>query len=130
MCSSCGSRRSAVWGVDSSAGPGMAQPGGSRMLSKRVVVVVVAVCCLFALTPSALLSQSSTSGLVTGTVTDPTGASVPGATVTLEQAGTGAKLTTTTSNTGHYVVPPVPSPAYTLLIQAKGFRTAVITQPA
>ena len=74
------------------------------MLSKRVVLVVVALCCLFALTPSVLLSQSATSGVVTGAVTDPTGAVVPSATVTLIQQGTNVTQTTTTDSSGRYIL--------------------------
>src|SRR5260370_6947674 len=84
----------------------MAQPGGSRMLSKRVVLGVVALCCLFALTPSALLSQSATTGAVSGIVTDPTGAIVPGPTVTLTQQNTNVTQTTTTDSSGRYLFPP------------------------
>ena len=53
------------------------------MLSKRVVLVLVALCCLFAFAPSAVMGQAASSGTVAGTVTDPTGAAVVGATVTL-----------------------------------------------
>lgn len=100
------------------------------MLSKRVVLLVVALSCLFALTPSALFSQTATTGVVTGTVTDPTGAVVPNATITLGQTGTGAKLTTTASGAGHYIFPAVPPGDYTLVVEAKGFRKSLTTNLA
>ena len=98
------------------------------MLSKRVVLVVVALCCLFALTPSVLLSQSATSGVVTGAVTDPTGAVVPSATVTLIQQGTNVTQTTTTDSSGRYIFPAVNPGMYSLKCSGKGFRTTTIAQ--
>ena len=58
------------------------------MLTKRVVLFVVALACLFALTPSALFAQAASTGTVAGTVTDPSGAAVAGAAVTLVDPST------------------------------------------
>jgi hypothetical protein len=98
------------------------------MLSKRVVVVVVALCCLFALTPSALFSQSATTGAVTGIVTDPTGSVVPGAAITLTQLGTNVTLSTITDSSGRYLFPAASPGQYSLKCTGKGFRTATISQ--
>src|SRR6266403_58239 len=98
------------------------------MLSKRVVLVVVALCCLFALTPSSLFSQSSTTGAVTGVVTDPTGSVVPGATITLTQLGTNLTLSTTTDSSGRYLFPALSPGQYSLKCTGKGFRTTTISQ--
>ena len=49
-----------------------------------------------------LMAQSLVSGDLTGTVTDPSGAVVPGATVTLKNDATGATRTTTTNSSGSY----------------------------
>jgi len=97
------------------------------MLSKRVALVVVALCCLFALTPSALFSQSSTTGAVTGVVTDPTGSVVPGATITLTQQDTNATQSTSTDSSGRYLFPAASPGTYTLKCTGKGFRTSTIT---
>ena len=98
------------------------------MLSKRVVLVVAALCCLFALAPSALFSQSSTTGAVTGVVIDPTGAVVPGASITLTQLGTNLTLSTTTDSSGRYVFPVLSPGQYSLKCTGKGFRTTTISQ--
>src|SRR5258708_20257308 len=98
------------------------------MLSKRVVLVVVALCCLFALTPSALLSQSAKTGAVSGIVTDPTGAIVPGATVTLTQQNTNVTQTKTTDSSGRYLFPAANPGIYTLKCSGKGFRTSTFSQ--
>src|SRR6266404_8190865 len=97
------------------------------MLSKRVALVVVALCCLFALTPSALFSQSSTTGAVTGVVTDPTGSVVPGATITLTQQDTNATQSTSTDSSCRYLFPAASPGTYTLKSTGKGFRTSTIT---
>lgn len=59
------------------------------------------VLCLALLFPGSLLAQSDT-GRVTGTVTDATGAVIPGATVTLANTDTGASQTATTNGEGFY----------------------------
>ena len=98
------------------------------MFTKRVVLLVAVLCCLFALTPSALFSQATTSGKVTGTVTDPTGAAAPGATITLTQQGTNTTLSTMTDTTGIYLFPTVNPGMYSLKCTGKGFRTTTIAQ--
>ncbi|HEV2222156.1 MAG TPA: hypothetical protein VGR84_04055, partial [Candidatus Acidoferrales bacterium] len=45
--------------------------------------LLAALFCLFTIAPKATLAQSSSTGTVSGTVTDNTGAVVPDATVTL-----------------------------------------------
>ena len=57
--------------------------------------------CLAMLFPGLLLAQSDT-GRVTGTVTDATGAVIPGATVTLVNTDTGSTQTATTNGEGFY----------------------------
>src|SRR5882762_4453030 len=123
-------QRNSRGGASASLQPQGANPafsGGSCMLSKRVVLVVVALCCLFALTPSALLSQSSTTGAVSGLVTDPTGSVVPGATITLIQQETNATQSTTTDSSGRYIFPAASPATYTLKCTGKGFRTSTIS---
>ena len=57
-------------------------------------------------------AQSASTGTVFGVVTDPSGAVVVGAVVTLTDTGTGTVRTTTTNDSGRYVVANV-SPANT-----------------
>ncbi len=63
-------------------------------------------------------------GTLTGTVSDPGGAVVPGATVVAKNAATGVEVSTTTTSTGTYTLPYVPSGTYTIRVAAPGFRTA------
>lgn len=96
------------------------------MFSKRVVLLVVALCCLFALAPSAMFAQTASTGVVTGTVTDAQHAVVPGATVTLSQKGTGSSQTTTTDGSGTYIFGAVNPGDYSVKFSSKGFRSTVI----
>lgn len=74
-----------------------------------------------------LLAQEST-GRVVGTVTDPTGAAVPGARITVTEAATGVSRLTATDHSGNYQVLDLPIGAYTVKIEAPGFTT-VVTKP-
>jgi hypothetical protein len=59
---------------------------------------------LVSLTPSFLLAQD-TRGAILGTVTDPQGASVAGANVTLTNTGTGSSVKLPTNTNGYYEAP-------------------------
>jgi hypothetical protein len=58
-----------------------------------------------------------------GIVTDPSGAVVPGATVTLTQESTRAQLKKTTDSTGEFMFDFLRVGSYTLSIEASGFKT-------
>ncbi|MBV9145567.1 MAG: carboxypeptidase regulatory-like domain-containing protein, partial [Acidobacteria bacterium] len=73
-------------------------------------------------------AQSSTTGLVTGVVTDSTGAVVPGATVTLSQSGTNVQTKTVSDSVGHYVFPAVTPSDYSMTFSAPGFQNTVVNQ--
>src|SRR5215467_6895819 len=66
-------------------------------------------------------------GSITGTVTDPSGAVVTGATVTLTNEGTGTALTSVTGADGVYKFSPVRVGSYQVAATAQGFQTT--TQP-
>ncbi len=63
---------------------------------------------------------------VTGTVTDPTGAAVPGATVQVVNASTGAKLNANTNEQGSYSVPAIPAGAYRVTVTKTGFKSETV----
>jgi hypothetical protein len=64
----------------------------------------------------------STSGTIMGTVTDTSGAIIPGATVTIHNAVSGLARTTTTDSSGHYQFTNLPFNPYHLTINATGFN--------
>jgi Carboxypeptidase regulatory-like domain len=61
-------------------------------------------------------------GGISGTVTDPSGAVVPGAEVTVTDAGTGQSRSAITNPQGHYVIPALRPGDYSLRVDAPGFR--------
>src|ERR1041385_5290324 len=63
-------------------------------------------------------------GTLTGTVTDPAGSVVPGATVIATNDATKVETKTTTTGTGTYTMPYLPAGTYTLRVTSAGFRTA------
>src|SRR2546423_3859010 len=72
-------------------------------------------------------------GVITGTVTDPTGAAVPNATVTITNAGTNVTQTAKTGPDGSYRFSLVPPGTYTVDVKAENFaevRTSGIVVPA
>jgi Carboxypeptidase regulatory-like domain/TonB dependent receptor len=62
-------------------------------------------------------------GAFTGTVTDPSGAAVPNAKVTVTNLGTNSSVTTTTNNTGLFNARELPPGTYRLSAEAQGFKT-------
>ena len=85
------------------------------MRARKFVTGLLAVLVFaLAIAPS-LVAQSLVSGDLAGTVTDPSGAVVPNATVTLKSDTTGANRTTTTNAAGGYRFALVPPGSYTVL---------------
>jgi hypothetical protein len=74
------------------------------------------------LLPIAAFGQSLTSGDVSGTVSDPSGAAVPGATVTLKNNETGATQTATSTSTGAYRFALLNPGSYSVSAKAQGFQ--------
>src|SRR6266852_1529684 len=62
-------------------------------------------------------------GQFTGTVTDPTGAAIANAKVTVTNQGTNLTLSTTTNSSGNYVAKELPIGSYKLTAEASGFKT-------
>jgi hypothetical protein len=72
-------------------------------------------------TPAAFAQATNTSGSIQGTITDPSGAVVPGAKVTITDSGTGTSKVVTTDSAGFYQSGPLVPGNYTLAISAPGF---------
>ena len=63
-------------------------------------------------------------GSLVGTVTDETGAAVPGATVTVTQVETNLSRSAVTSETGSYNVPNLLPGTYEIVVSLQGFQTS------
>jgi Carboxypeptidase regulatory-like domain len=80
---------------------------------------------IFLFAPCLLRAQAGTSGLVTGSVTDASGAVIPGATVNIHNALTGYDRTTPAAADGTFQFANLPFGNYTLTVKQKGFQTSI-----
>ncbi len=94
------------------------------MSSKRVALLLAAFLCLFAVAPSALFAQNANTGTVAGTVTDPSGGAIVGATVTLTDPSTNIARTAETNETGRYFFANVVPGSYNVSVSKTGFRVS------
>lgn len=92
-----------------------------RSLGKRLLLLVY-LATVLSLAPTALLAQSAGTASVQGTVTDPSGASVPNAKVTLTNSERGTTRSTVSDGSGLYSIPNVPVGPYALSVEAQGFQ--------
>ena len=83
---------------------------------KRLLVVVLAV--LFLIIPA---NAQTFRGAINGTVTDPSGASVPGAQVAVTNSATGIEHSTVTTGDGQFAIQDLPVGAYKVAVSATGF---------
>jgi len=76
----------------------------------------------FAILLAAGVARASVTGSISGTVTDPTGAVVPGVQVVALNTQTGVEQTTQTNAQGFYSLPALPVGRYEMRIQVAGFK--------
>lgn len=86
-------------------------------------ILVMMAYALFAVT--VVMAQIAGNGVIQGTITDSTGAVIPGAAVTAANVATGVKTTRQTTDAGFYVLSPLAPGEYTVSVSAKGFQTKV-----
>ena len=96
-------------------------PGAGRRSLCTLAGIVAVICLCFSFTAASLHAQGY--GTISGTVTDPSGAVVTGASVTATQVQTGATTTTDTGKDGRYVFPTLLPSGYTLSVTAAGFES-------
>ena len=86
-------------------------------LTRVFIAMVFSVCAAFAQTNK---------GGISGTVFDPNGAAVAGATVTITNLGTNQSIQVTTSESGAYSVSNLDPVTYSVTVEAAGFKRAVV----
>jgi Carboxypeptidase regulatory-like domain len=91
---------------------------GKRIQNWLVVLLIVSMFVL----PSAAQTTIST-GSIQGTVTDPSGALLPSATITITSKTTGQVITVATTSSGTYTSGSLIPGDYNVQVQAKGFKT-------
>ena len=90
-----------------------------RSLKFQFAVLLAALC-------SSPLFAQQTSGNLTGTIYDPSGATVPGATVVATDVATGIAKTTDTTSAGSYRFENLPIGVYNITVTAGGFAKAEV----
>ncbi len=93
-------------------------------MTRKAFTLWFAPALLLALLTNVALSQVTAT--LSGTVTDPTGAVVPGATVKAKNTATGNEFQAATSNQGAYVVPSLGAGVYALTVTAQGFKSITV----
>lgn len=90
--------------------------------------------CLLALVSISAIFAQSDRGVITGTVTDSTGALIPGVKIVLTNSNTGANTDTVTTGTGNYTLLSLPAGTYNLKVAHPGFgpyeQTKILVQVA
>src|SRR5579884_73072 len=90
-----------------------------RAFLRSVTIAIL----LSAISSFAFAAQStSTSGTISGTITDPSGAVIPGATVAIHNAVSEYQQTVKTDNSGHFQFTNVPFNPYHLTVSVAGFN--------
>ncbi len=93
-----------------------------KALIRILVLLLACVCILSAIN---VVAQIGGSGSIQGTVTDPGGATVPGATVIATNVATGVETTRQTTDAGLYVISPLPPGEYKVTVSLTGFQTLI-----
>jgi hypothetical protein len=81
--------------------------------------------CLLPANGVARAQGGGTSGEIRGTITDSTGATVPRATVAVEDSEKGIRRTAITETDGEYRVTGLPPSSYSVSVEASGFQTEI-----
>ena len=92
----------------------------------RTVLSSILFVCLLLLCPSRASAQSTTTGAVVGTVSDPQQAAIAGAKVVLQNININQSYEETSASSGQYSFPAVVPGAYKVTATMKGFRTVTI----
>jgi hypothetical protein len=86
---------------------------------------VLAAMCVTLFVSGPAMAQRSDRGVIGGVVTDPQGAALPGATVTVRNEATGVETVLTTNSAGNYTTNPLVLGPYSVTVNLTGFKKAV-----
>ena len=106
------------------AGHGIASPHIQR---KSTTALLLSSIIIAALLYQPCEAQLTSTGTISGTVTDTTGAVVPNATVSVENQSTQTVIKSVSSSTGVIVIPGLQPGTYNVTVQKLGFQTYMIT---
>ena len=74
---------------------------------------------------AATVAAQTSSGVLRGTIADPTGAVIAGAAVEAANIQTGVRYSAVTNDAGVFSIPDIPAGSYTVTVEHAGFRRAV-----
>ena len=106
-------------------GPGYNNQRAAPETRSMKAILSVAL-CLFLFNLSSVFSQVS-SGAISGTVVDTTGAAIPGAGIRLTNQGSGQSFSAVSSNVGSFTVSSLAPGLYTVSVSLISFKTFVAT---
>src|SRR5947209_5460949 len=88
----------------------------------RSQIGVLGVICIALASLCGLTSAQETTGTITGTVNDNSGAVIPAAEVVVRNTGTGGERRVASSANGEYVVTSLPVGSYEVTVEKQGFK--------
>ncbi|HSP92372.1 MAG TPA: carboxypeptidase-like regulatory domain-containing protein, partial [Vicinamibacterales bacterium] len=91
-------------------------------LSRIILFLVLAM----AVGAAPAFAQGGSTSTISGTVTDTSGAVVPGADIVVKSNTTGTTYNAVSGSDGAFTVPAVPPGSYTITVTLMGFKTAVL----
>src|SRR5690348_16714356 len=94
-------------------------------ITKIRVAVLSSIYIAVAAMTSVSLHAQATTATILGTVNDSSGATVPGATVTVTNTTTGIGQTAVSDSRGRYVVPTLAVGTYSVKAELQGFQTVI-----
>jgi hypothetical protein len=94
--------------------------------SSRIALLLV----VLSLVANSVPAQSTTTGRLTGTVTDAQGALIGGAQVVAKNSQTQTEFKAKTTDEGGWTIPSIPNGAYIVTITAQGFKSTVVQNVA
>lgn len=92
------------------------------MFTRKGILYVLAALMLTAFAHPAAAQSTAINGTIEGTVTDSTGAALPGVTVTITNTDTGAQRVVVAGSVGEYRAPLLPLGSYAVVAELQGFK--------
>ncbi len=93
---------------------------------KRVFALTTIVLSTLLLSSSIFAQSQATTGLIQGNVLDANGSSIAGASVTVQNVGTGFQRTVSTNSDGFFSAPLLPLGRYRITTKASGFADSIL----
>jgi carboxypeptidase family protein len=92
------------------------------------LLATAALLVLAAFVPATVFAQGGATSSLSGTVTDASGAVLPGADVKVKNNNTGAEFTAVTADNGTFTIPSLNAGTYTVTVTMMNFKTVVLSE--